>query len=50
MKVCENTSVSFKIFLTKFLCIYDVFFQKKKIKVQNQDIESHWITTGIKKP
>ena len=46
VKVCENASVSFKIFLTKFLCIYDVFFQKKKIK----DIESHWITAGIKKP
>ena len=50
VKVCENASVSFKIYLTKFLCIYDVFFQKKKIKVQNKDIESHWITAGIKKP
>ena len=38
VEVCENLSESCKIFLTKFLCICDAFFPKKKIKVKNKDI------------
>ena len=48
-KVCENPSESYKIILTKFLCIYDAIFPKKKIKVNKKDIQSPWITAGIKK-
>ena len=49
VKSCEHPSKSYEIFLTKFLSIYDGFFQKKKIKVKSKDIQSPWITAGIKK-
>ena len=49
VKSCEHPSESYEIFLTKFLSIYDDFFPKKKIKVKSKDIQSPWITAGIKK-
>ena len=48
VKSCEHPSESYEIFLTKFLSIYDAFFPKKKIKVKSKDIQSPWITAGIK--
>ena len=49
LKNCEDPSESYKIFLTKFIPIYETFFSKKKIKIKIKDIESLWITAGIKK-
>ena len=49
VKVCESSSDSSKIFSTKFLCIYDGFFPKKKKDKKNNDIKSPLITTSIKK-
>ena len=37
------------MFLTKFLSIHDAFLPKKKIKVKSKDMQSPWITAGIKK-
>ena len=48
VKSCENPSESYEVFQTKFLSIYDAFFPKKKIKVKSKDIQSPWITAGIK--
>ena len=45
VKVCENPSEFYIIFLTKFLCIYDAYLSKEK----DRDIQSPWITAGIKK-
>ena len=47
VKSCEHPSESYEIFLTKLLSIYDDFFPK--IKVNSEDIQSPWITVGIKK-
>ena len=49
VKSCKHPSESYEIFRTKFLSIYDDFFPKKKIKVKSKDIQSPWITAGIKK-
>lgn len=49
VKVCESPSDSYKIFSTKFLCIYDGFFPKKKKVEKNNDIKSPLITARIKK-
>ena len=40
VKSCKNPSESYEIFLTKFLSIS---------KVKSKDIESPWITAGIRK-
>ena len=49
VKSCEHLCESYKIFLTKFHSISDDLFPKKKIKVKSKDIQSPWITAGIKK-
>ena len=49
LKNCEDPSESYKIFRIKFIPIYETFFPKKKIKIKTKDIESPWITAGIKK-
>ena len=49
VKNCEHPSESYQKFLTKLLSIYDDFFRMKKIKVKSKDIQSPWITAGIKK-
>ena len=49
VKSCEHSSESYEILIAKFISIYDDFFPKKKIKVKSKDIQSPWITAGIKK-
>ena len=44
-----NPNVCYKIFLKKFMSLYDEYFPIKIIKLKTKDIESLWITTGIKK-
>ena len=48
VKSCKHPSEFYETFLTKFLSIFDDFFPKKKIKVKSKDIQSPWITAGIK--
>ena len=48
-KSCKHPSESYEMFLTKFFSIYHDFFPKKKIRGKSKDIQSPWITAGIKK-
>ena len=47
IETCYNPSERYKLFIKKFLFIYENVFPRKKIKVKN--IQSCWITSGIKK-
>ena len=49
VKSCKKPSESHEIFLIKFLSVQDAFFPKKKIKFKSKDVQSSWITAGIKK-
>ena len=49
IETCDNPSECYKLFLKKFLTIYENFFPRKKIKLKLKDIQSPWITSGIKK-
>ena len=40
---------AYKAFLEKFLILYDKYFLKQKIKVKTKDLQSPWVTKGIKK-
>ena len=48
-ETCDNLSECYKLFFKKFLTIYENFFPRKKIKLTFKDIQSPWITSGIKK-
>ena len=50
IETCANPSECYKFFLRKFLTIYKNIFPRKKIKIKVKDIQSPWITIGIKKP
>ena len=45
----RNPNVCYKIFLKIFLSLYDEYFVIKMIKLKTKDMQSPWITTGIKK-
>ena len=49
MEPCDNPSEYYKLFLKKFLTIYENIFPRKKIKLKVKDIQSPWITNEIKK-
>ena len=40
---------AYKAFLETFLILYDKYFPKQKIKVKTKDLQSPWVTKGIKK-
>ena len=40
---------AYKAFLERFLLLYDKNFPIRKIKIKAKDLESPWITNGIKK-
>ena len=46
---CNNPCECYKLFLKKFLTIYENLFPRKKIKPKVKDIQSPWIASGIKK-
>ena len=49
IETSRNPNVCYKIFLKKFMSLYDEYFPIKIIKLKTKDIQSPWITTGIKK-
>ena len=49
IETCDNPSECYKLFLQKFLTIYENFFPRKKIKLKLKDIQSPCIASGIKK-
>ena len=49
IETCHNPTEFYKLFLKKFLTIYENFFPRKKIKLKVKYIQSSWIASGIKK-
>ena len=49
IETSRNSNVCYKIFLKKFMSLYDEYFPIRIIKLKTKDIQSPWITTGIKK-
>ena len=45
----ENSDEAYAIFLQQLIIFYDNYFAKRNIKVKVKDLESPWITRGIKK-
>ena len=40
---------AYKTFLKRFSTLYDTYFPEKKIKLKNKDLQSPWITKGIRR-
>ena len=49
IETSRNPNVCYKIFLKKFMSLYDEYFPIKMIKLKTKEILSPWITTGINK-
>ena len=49
IEMSQNPDQEYKTFLTKFSDLYNIYFPTKIIKVKNKDLNSPWITKGIKK-
>ena len=49
IETSRNPNMCYKIFLKKFMSLYDEYFSIKIIKLKTKDIQNPWITTGIKK-
>ena len=49
LETSRNPNVCYKIFLKKFMSLYDGYFPIKIMKLMTKDIQSPRITTGIKK-
>ena len=49
IETSRNPNVCYKIFLKKIMSLCDEYFPTKMIKLKTKDIQSPWITTGIKK-
>ena len=44
----QNQNETCKTFLQKFVTLYGNYFPEKKIKIKNKQLQSPWITSGIK--
>ena len=49
MEMSQSPNQAYKTFLTKFSDLYNIYFPTKIIKVKKKDLNSPWITKGIKK-
>ena len=45
----QNPDDAYKAFLKRFSTLYDTYFPEKKIKLKNKDLQSPWITKGIRR-
>ena len=45
----QNSDDAYKAFLKRFSTLYDTYFTEKKIKLKNKDLQSPWITEGIRR-
>ena len=50
IETCDNPSECYKLFLAKFVTIYENVLPRKKIKLKVKDIQNPCITSGVKKP
>ena len=48
IEVFRNPDEANKSFVNKFSDLYDTYFPKKQIKLKSKDLQSPWITNGIK--
>ena len=48
IEVSQNSDEAYKNFVNKFSDLYDTYFRKKQIKLKSKDLQSPWITNGIK--
>ena len=49
IEVSQNPDEAHKSFLNKFSDLYGTYFPKKQIKLKSKDLQSSWITNGIRK-
>ena len=49
IEVSQNLDEAYKSFLNKFSDLYNTYFPEKQIKLKSKDLQSPWITNGIKK-
>ena len=49
LKPPKNPDEAYKKFLNKFSDLHDTYFPKQQIKLKSTDLQSPWITNGIKK-
>ena len=49
IEVSQNPDEAYESFLNKFSDLYDTYFPKKQIKLKSKDLQSPWITNGIRK-
>ena len=49
VEVSQNPDEVYKSFLNKFSDLYNTYFPKKQIKLKCKDLQSPWITNGIRK-
>ena len=45
----QNPDDAYKAFLKQFSTLYDEYFPEKKMKLKNKDLQSPWITKGIRR-
>ena len=45
----QNPDDAYKAFLKRFSTLYDTYFPEKKIKLKNKDLQSPWITKGVRR-
>ena len=48
IEASQNPDEAYKSFVNKFSDLYDTYFPKKQIKLKSKDLQSPWITNGIK--
>ena len=49
IEVSQNPDEAYKSFLNKFSDLSNTYFPKKQIKLKSKDLQSPWITNGIRK-
>ena len=49
MRLTQDTNEAYNDFILTFCTIYDTFFPMNKMKIKTEDLESPWVTKGIKK-
>ena len=47
-EVSQNPDEAYKHFWNKFSDLYDTYFPKNQIKLKSKDLQSPWITNGIR--
>ena len=44
----KNPNDAYNYFLQKLIVLCDKYFPKQNIRINKKDLQSHWITRGIK--